>query len=245
MKFRLPNDTLEASLEPFDNLITFDLVGSSNLGLCSATSSDTSSRTGHAGKEIHSVNTNGWVVLNTKINVLRNTKTEVSSLGKVALAKFILLDLETTFKNFLGLRSSDGDVDSDLLVSTDTESTDGVTSLACILLRLRVSLEISSQHTVHWSLTRKLLEHFGGTSKSITGLSDGNVKNELRDTTEILISSNTLDRATISLQLFHRVLCLSLSHCNGIKNRNRAKGGCCCRCGCRKGKNKKFIEVEI
>ena len=37
------------------------------------------------------------------------------------------------------------------------------------------------RHTVDWGLTRKLLEHLGGTSKSVTGLADGDVENELLD----------------------------------------------------------------
>lgn len=63
--------------------------------------------------------------------MLGDTETEVASLGEVALPQLILLDLETTLEDLLSLGATDGDVDSNLLVTTDTEGTDGVTGLAC------------------------------------------------------------------------------------------------------------------
>jgi len=121
---------IRAYLEPLDGLLTLDLVGSTNLGLSATTLGNTLSWTGHASVEIHSVNTNCWVVLDTEIDVLRDTETEVTSLGEVALAKLVLLDLETTLENLLCLWTADGDVDGDLFVTTDTEGTDGVAGLA-------------------------------------------------------------------------------------------------------------------
>jgi len=84
----------------------------------------------HAAVEVHSVDTNRWVVLDTKINVFADTETEVASLREVALAKLILLDLQSTLQDFLSFWSTDSDVHSNLLVTTDTEGTDGVTGLA-------------------------------------------------------------------------------------------------------------------
>lgn len=62
--------------------------------------------------------------------MLGDTETEVAGLGEVALAELILLDLEATLEDLLSLGATDGDVDSDLLVTTDTEGTDGVAGLA-------------------------------------------------------------------------------------------------------------------
>ncbi len=42
----LPDDTLETVLEPFNSLVTLDLVGGSNVGLASATLSNTLTRAG-------------------------------------------------------------------------------------------------------------------------------------------------------------------------------------------------------
>ena len=122
---------IRAYLEPLDGLLTLDLVGSTNLGLSATTLSNTLSWTGHASVEIHSVNTNCWVVLDTEIDVLRDTETEVTSPGEVALAKLVLLDLEATLENLLCLWATDGNVDGNLFVTTDTEGTDGVAGLAC------------------------------------------------------------------------------------------------------------------
>jgi hypothetical protein len=85
----------------------------------------------HAAVEIHSVNTNRGVVLDTEIDVFADTEAEVASLREVALSEFVFLDLQSTLQDFLGLWSSDCDVDSNLLVATDTEGSDGVSSLAC------------------------------------------------------------------------------------------------------------------
>lgn len=118
----------------------------------------------HAAVEVHAVNTNTRVVLDTEIDVLGDTETEVTSLRKVALAELVLLDLEATLENLLSLGATNSDVYSDLLVTANTESTDGVAGLG-----------------VDGSLTGQLLEHLGGTSESVTRLADRDVKNELLD----------------------------------------------------------------
>lgn len=118
----------------------------------------------HAAVEVHSVNTDTWVVLDAQIDVLGDTETEVASLREVALAKLVLLDLKATLENLLSLGATDSDVDGDLLVTTDTEGTDGVAGLG-----------------VDGCLTGKLLEHLGGTSKSVTRLSNRDVQDELLD----------------------------------------------------------------
>lgn len=172
----LSDNALESVLEPLDGLLLVDAVRSTNLGLAAAATSDTltgtlprmvvsilvekvESRRGggnlHAAVEVHTVDTNTGVVLDTEIDVLVDTEAEVAGLGEVALAELVLLDLEATLDDLLGLGATDGDVDSDLLVTTDTEGTDGVTGLG-----------------VDGGLTRQLLENLCGTSKSVTRLTD-------------------------------------------------------------------------
>lgn len=119
-----------AYLEPLNSLLALDLVGSTNLGLSATALGNTLSWAGHASIEIHSVNSDRWVVLDTEIDVLRDTEPEVASLGEVALAKLVLLDLETTLENLLCLWAADGDVNRDLFVTTNTEGSDGVAGLA-------------------------------------------------------------------------------------------------------------------
>ena len=127
----LSDDTLESVLEPFDGLLALDLVGSANLGLASATLGNTLTRSGHAAVEIHSIDTNRGVVLDTEIDVFADTETEVARLREVALAELVFLDLQSTLQDFLSLWSTDGDMYGDLLVTTDTEGSDGVSGLAC------------------------------------------------------------------------------------------------------------------
>jgi Uri superfamily endonuclease len=62
--------------------------------------------------------------------VFADTKTKVTSCREVSLSQFVFLDLQSTFKNFFGFRSSDCDMDSDLFVTTDTECSDSVSSFA-------------------------------------------------------------------------------------------------------------------
>jgi len=160
----LPDDALEAVLVPLDDLGGVDLVGCADLVLATATAGDTLTGTGHDDVEVHSVDTDRRVVLDAQVDVLGDTETEVAGLGEVALAELVLLDLEATLEDLLGLGATDGDVDGDLLVTADTEGTDGVAGLA-----------------VDGGLTAQLLEHLGGTSKSVTRLADGDVQDELLD----------------------------------------------------------------
>jgi hypothetical protein len=85
----------------------------------------------HAAVEIHAINSNRRVVLDTEIDMFADTESKVASLREVALAEFVFLDLQSTLQDFLCLWATDGDMDCDLLITTDTECTDGVAGLAC------------------------------------------------------------------------------------------------------------------
>ena len=127
-------------------------MAGTNGALHAATAGDALTGAGHAAVEVHAVDTNGGVVLDTEIDVLADTEAEVAGLGEVTLAEFVLLDLEATLENLLSLfycvrvvclsfssisfgcmylGATDGDVDGDLFVTTDTEGTNSVTGLAC------------------------------------------------------------------------------------------------------------------
>lgn len=64
---------------------------------------DTLTRAGHAAVEVHAVNADRGVVLDTEIDVLADAEAEVAGLGEVPPAELVLLDLEATLENFLGL----------------------------------------------------------------------------------------------------------------------------------------------
>jgi hypothetical protein len=59
-----------------------------------------------------------------------DTESEVASLREVTLAEFVFLDFQSALQDFLGLWSTDGDMNGDLLVTTDTKRSDSVSSLA-------------------------------------------------------------------------------------------------------------------
>ena len=127
----LPDNSLESLLVPFDDLILADLVGSTDGGSCTATLGDALTAAAHADIEVHAVDTDSGVVLDAEIDVLADAEAEVAGLGEVALAELVFLDLEATLEDLLSLGAADGDVHGDLLVTTDTEGTDGVSGLAC------------------------------------------------------------------------------------------------------------------
>jgi hypothetical protein len=62
--------------------------------------------------------------------VFADTEAKVTSLGEVALAELVFLDLQATLENFLSLWATDSDVNCDLLITTDTEGSDSVAGLA-------------------------------------------------------------------------------------------------------------------
>ena len=126
----LSDDTVEPLLEPLDGLVTVDAVAGADRALAAAAAGDALTGAGHAAVEVHAVDTNRGVVLDAEIDVLADTEAEVAGLAEVALAELVLLDLEATLENLLGLGATDGDVDRNLFVTTDTEGTDGVTGLA-------------------------------------------------------------------------------------------------------------------
>ena len=75
----------------------------------------------HAAVEVHSVDTNGRVILNSQIDVLANAKAEVAGLGEVLFPQLVFFDLKTALENFLGFWASDCNMDSDLFISSDTK----------------------------------------------------------------------------------------------------------------------------
>lgn len=81
-----------------------------------------------------------------------------TNLREVSLPELVLLDLEASLEDLFGLGASDGDMASDLLVSSNTEGSDGVSSLGG-----------------DGGLTSELLKNLGGSGEAITRLSDGNV----------------------------------------------------------------------
>lgn len=60
-------------------------------------------------------------LLDPKINVLLNTKAKASSIAKVPTKQLVLLNLQPTFQELHRLVSSNGDIASNLLITSDSE----------------------------------------------------------------------------------------------------------------------------
>lgn len=60
-----------------------------------------------------------------------NPESEVASLREVLLPQFVFLDFEPALEDLFGFGAAHGDVDGDLLVTSDTECSDGVAGFAC------------------------------------------------------------------------------------------------------------------
>lgn len=137
-------------LLPLDRLLLGDPVASTNPSLASPPLRNTLTLPCHADVEVHAVDTNTRVVLDTKIDVFAYTEAEVASLREVALPQLIFLDLQATLEDFLRLGAADGDVDGNLFVTSDTECSHGVAGFA-----------------VDGGLTGELFEHLGCTEEDI------------------------------------------------------------------------------
>merc|ERR1712008_573209 len=109
---KFPRKTQKQSrgLEPLHGVLLGQTVGESNLA-------DLSSPVGnvHAGpaeddKEVHAVDANAWVVLDSQVNVLLDAEAEVAVVGEVLLPQLVLLHIEAPLENLLGLGAPDGAV---------------------------------------------------------------------------------------------------------------------------------------
>ena len=89
---------------------------------------------------------------------LIDTESKVTSLAKVSLLQLVLLDLQSTLQNLLGLGSTDGNVTSDLFVTTNRERSDGVSGLGG-----------------DGGLTGELFQYLGSSGKPVSGFTDGDV----------------------------------------------------------------------
>lgn len=125
---------------------------------------DTASGALKDDEEVHTVNTDGGVVLDTKIDVLLDTETKVTGGREVLGEKLVLLNLQAALKNLHSLGATNSAVNGDLFVTTNRERTNSVAGLG-----------------VDGSLTGQVLEDLGSTSKTITGLTNRDVEAELGD----------------------------------------------------------------
>ena len=113
-------------LKPLHSLVFRNTVLGSNSAFAASAKADSASWPFKDNVEVHTENTGEWVILDTQIDVLLNTKSKASCIREVSLSQFSILDLKTSFKDFISLFSADGDVCGNLFVSLDSKASDGI-----------------------------------------------------------------------------------------------------------------------
>lgn len=122
------NDTIVLLLEPLHGFLASHLVRVAKSASLSLSLRHATTGASQLHVEIHTEDTGVGVVLDTQINVLLNTETEVARVREVLLHQLVLLHLQTALQNLQSLLAANGSMDGDLLVTTDGEGTDGETS---------------------------------------------------------------------------------------------------------------------
>ena len=84
--------------------------------------------------------------------------------GEVSLSEFEFLNSQSLSQDFFGFLASDADAAGNLFESSDTEGSDGESSLG-----------------KDWLLANEIFKDFGGLGELITGFSDRDVEDELVD----------------------------------------------------------------
>ena len=108
-------------LEPLLGVSLDNAVGETNTSVLDLAASNAGASAAKDGEEIHTVDTNGGVVLDTEIDVLLDTEAKVATVREVLGVQFVLLDLEAAVKQLHGLLATDGCVASDLFVTANAE----------------------------------------------------------------------------------------------------------------------------
>merc|ERR1719188_2035978 len=98
------------------------------------------------------------------MNVLLDSKNKDYVLGVVLSSQLVLLDLQSSLKDLLGLGTSDSAMNCNLLVSSNPKAPDGVTGLG-----------------EDWCLSRERLQHLASSGQSVSRFSNTDVETQLPD----------------------------------------------------------------
>ena len=98
-------------------------MGVANLRLALLPPGNSGTGASEADEEIHSVNTSSGIIFNSQIDVLVNSESEVTGSGEIPGKELVFLHLKSTLDNLKRFFTTDSHVDSDLLVTTNSEGT--------------------------------------------------------------------------------------------------------------------------
>ena len=90
------NNSIIFGLEPFHSIFLYKTVACSNLCSFAAPVGYIHASTAKNDVEVHTVDTNGWIVLDSQINVFLDTKSKVTIGRKVVSSQFVFTDLYKT-----------------------------------------------------------------------------------------------------------------------------------------------------
>jgi hypothetical protein len=96
LKEDLQDDSFVFLLEPGHGISLGHSVALTNFGGFALAASNTVTRSDKDDVEIHTEDTGGGIVLQTKIDVLVDTKSEATGVSKVHLLQLVFLDLKGT-----------------------------------------------------------------------------------------------------------------------------------------------------
>ena len=97
------NDSVILGLEPLHGVLLGESVLESNTSSLATSVTNVHAGPAHDHVEVHTIDTDAWVILDAKINVLLDTETEVSIFREVLSSQLVLLDLQSSLENLLGL----------------------------------------------------------------------------------------------------------------------------------------------
>merc|ERR1719436_727055 len=117
----IQKDAIVLCLEPLHALLLLQPVAETNLAAFQFPVLHSQPGACQVHIEIHAVDAGGRIVLDAKIDVLRDAKAERAVACKVDLTKLVLFDLEPLLKNFLRLLPTHRHMTCDFLVSADAE----------------------------------------------------------------------------------------------------------------------------
>ena len=143
MRRSVIDGTIVFLLEPFHSIFFANSVLSTDSAFASSSKTNSASWSLEDDVKVHTENTGEGIILDTQIDVLLNTKAEASSIREVAFLEFSVLDFQASLQDFVSFISTDCDVNCDLLVSLDAETSD---------------CESSSRG--NWFLTGKIFKNF-------------------------------------------------------------------------------------
>ncbi len=102
----LHDDTLELLLEPSDGVVLCDSVLHSDLSGAVLSPRNAVTRADKNNVEVHAEYTSGGIIFQAEIDVLVNSKAEAAGGREVGLLQLVLLHLQATVQNLLGLSAS-------------------------------------------------------------------------------------------------------------------------------------------